>query len=120
MQPQAPSLGASGSKTSGAAADVITGSTIAASLLPQGIYEIICTTVQSGTVDTNYTNITLETKPSGSAVTLHIMPSLSVPMSVVLRRVELNGSQGLQASVGAGSPGAGSVYVAAITATRVA
>lgn len=120
MQPQGPSLGAAGSKTSGAGADVITGCTIAAASLPQGIYEVLVTTFQVGTVDTNYTNMVLQSKPTGTAVALHTLPSSATPSATFLPRVELDGSSGLQVSVGAGSPGASSVYVAVITATRVA
>lgn len=120
MQPQSPTQGIAGSATSGAASTVITGVSIAAASLPQGIYEILVTTYQVGTVDANYTNMVLQTKPAGTAVTVHVLPSTSIPTSTFLPRVELNGSQGLQISAGAGSPGASSVYVAVMTVTRIA
>lgn len=120
MQPQSPTIGAAGSLTSGSAGDVVTGTTIAAALLPQGIYEVLVTTYQVGTVDTNYTNMVLQSKPSGTAVTIHVLPSTAIPTSTFLPRVELNGSQGLQISIGGSAPGASSVKVGVITATRIA
>lgn len=120
MQPQAPSISVSGSATSGTADTVITGASIAAASLPQGIYEIIVTTVQSGTVDANPINMVLQSKPAGAAVDIAILPSIAVPMSTVLRRVELNGSQGLQVSADAGVVGASSIYTCVLTVTRVA
>jgi len=119
MSPQAPSVGAAGSLTSGAADTVITGCTIAAASLPQGIYEVIVTTFQVGTADTNYSNMVLQKKPSGAAVDIAVLPSAATPATAYFARVELNGSQGLQVSSDAGSPGASSVYVASIQATRV-
>ena len=119
MTPQAPSVGAAGSLTSGAADAVITGASIAAASLPQGVYEVLVTTYQVGTVDTNYTNMVVQKKPSGAATDLHVVPSTAVPTTIFLPRVELNGSTGLQVAADAASPGASSVYVAVITATRI-
>lgn len=121
MQPQSPTLGISGSATSGTADTVITGVSIAAASLPQGIYEVLVTTYQVGTADTNYTNMVLQTKVgAAAAVDVHILPSTTIPTSVFIPRLELNGSQVLQVSADAGVVGASSVYVAVMTVTRIA
>lgn len=109
----ADTLAASGATTAAPAA----GTTIATlAAPPAGVYAVIVTTNESGTVDTNGKNAQLK---KGSSVVVDLFTA-ATPSRVDLTSVTLDGSTALVVVTGAAIGGAGSIYNATIAATRVA
>ena len=100
---------------SGNAAAPVAAATIIGAITPgTGVWKVTVNSIQAGTVDANPRNMVLN-KTGAAVVTLLSMAA----MSTRVFRVTLGVSDTLAVVVGAGTGGAGSVYVAAIDCTKL-
>jgi hypothetical protein len=89
--------------------------TIAAGVLPAGVYLVRAFVWQSGAPDANLLNARLLT----GGINLGNFPTLTTPQQVQWDRITLTGSQALNINTGPAAGGAGAIYNGFVEATRI-